>query len=95
MLGGLAAGVEAHRYRTCATLTATFPMDLFQSGLFFIFQALSKAMTHDECQHRADEAKALAVQTQDLWERETYLRIATQWQLLAAHKAIKVAKPAS
>jgi hypothetical protein len=52
-------------------------------------------MTHDECQHCADEAKALAVQTQDLWERETYVRIATQWQLLAAHKAIKVAKPAS
>jgi hypothetical protein len=52
-------------------------------------------MTADECQRRADEAKALATQTQDLWERETYLRIATQWQLLASHKAVKESKPAS
>jgi hypothetical protein len=32
-------------------------------------------MTADECQQRADEAKALAVETQDLWEREILLRI--------------------
>ena len=35
------------------------------------------------------EAKALAAQTQDLWERELLLRIADQWQLLAAHRAAK------
>ena len=52
-------------------------------------------MTAEECQRRADEAKALAVETQDLWERETYLRIATQWQPLAGQKAVKEDKPAS
>ena len=51
-------------------------------------------MTAKECQQRADEAKSLAVQTQDLWEREILLHIATQWQLLAAHRASKEAKQA-
>jgi len=37
-------------------------------------------MTDDECQRRAEEAKSLAAQTQDLWEREAFLRIVTQWQ---------------
>jgi len=46
-------------------------------------------MDADECQRRAEEAKALAAQTQDLWEREAFLRVATQWQLIAAHKATK------
>jgi hypothetical protein len=46
-------------------------------------------MEADERQRRAEEAKALAVQTQDLWEREALLRVATQWQLIAAHKAAK------
>ena len=50
-------------------------------------------MTAEECQRRAEEAKALAAQTQDLWERETLLRIATQWQLLASHRAVKEGKP--
>ena len=64
------------------------------SGLFFIPRRYKeRAMTADECQRRAEEAKALAAQTQDLWERETYLRIATQWQLLAAHRAVKEHKP--
>jgi hypothetical protein len=45
-----------------------------------------------ECQHRADEAKILAMRTHDLWERETLLRIATQWQLLASHKTSKGAR---
>jgi hypothetical protein len=40
-------------------------------------------LTAEEYQRRADEAKTLAVQTQDLWERETLLRVATEWQLLA------------
>jgi hypothetical protein len=51
-------------------------------------------MKGDECQRRAEEAKALAAQTQDLWEREALLRVATQWQLIAAHKAAKEAKQA-
>ncbi len=63
-------------------------------GPFYI-KELHSGMTPDECQRRAEEAKALAAQTQDLWERETYLRIATQWQLLAAHRAVKENKPAS
>ena len=52
-------------------------------------------MTAEECQRRAEKAKALAAQTQDLWERETLLRIATQWQLLASHRAVKEGKLAS
>ena len=44
-------------------------------------------MIADECQQRANEAKALAIQTQDLWERELLLRIAEQWQLVAARRA--------
>jgi hypothetical protein len=43
-------------------------------------------MTADECQCWAEEAKALAAQTRDLWEREAFLRVATQWHLIAAHK---------
>jgi len=31
-------------------------------------------MTVKDCQHRADEAKIMASQTQDLWERETLLQ---------------------
>ena len=46
-------------------------------------------MTPDECRQRAKEAKALAVETQDLWERGLLLKIADQWQLLAAHGAVK------
>lgn len=49
-------------------------------------------MTADEAQHRVEGAKALAAETQDPWEREAFLRVATQWQLIAAHKAAKEAK---
>jgi hypothetical protein len=52
-------------------------------------------MTAEECLRRAEEAKAFAAQTQDLWEREAFLRIATQWQLIAGHKAAKESKPAT
>jgi hypothetical protein len=48
-----------------------------------------KGLTPDECQQRCNEAKALAIQTQDLWERELLLKIADQWQLVAAHRAAK------
>ncbi len=48
-------------------------------------------MTAKKCKHRADEAKILAIQTQDLWERETLLHIATLWQLVGAHRAGKEA----
>jgi hypothetical protein len=46
-------------------------------------------MTANECHQRATEAKALAVETQDLWEREMLFKIGTQWQLVAAHRAKK------
>jgi hypothetical protein len=46
-------------------------------------------MTADECYQRAKEAKVLAAETQDLWERELLFKIADQWQLLAAHRAAK------
>jgi hypothetical protein len=46
-------------------------------------------MTEDEYRQRAREAKALAVETRDLWERELLFKIADQWQLLAAHRAVK------
>jgi hypothetical protein len=48
-----------------------------------------KGMIADDCQQRAKEAKALAIQTQDLWGRELLLKIADQWQLIAAHRAAK------
>ena len=46
-------------------------------------------MTADDFHQRAKEAKALAAETQDLWEREMLFKIADQWQLLAAHRAAK------
>jgi hypothetical protein len=42
--------------------------------------------------HRAEEAKNLAKRSQDVWEREILLRVATQWQLLAAHREVKESK---
>jgi hypothetical protein len=45
--------------------------------------------TADAYRHRAAEAKSLARQSQDVWEREILLRVATQWQLLAAHRDVK------
>jgi hypothetical protein len=46
-------------------------------------------MTLDDCHQRSKEAKALAAETQDLWERELLFKIADQWQLLSAHRAAK------
>jgi hypothetical protein len=46
-------------------------------------------MTVDEFHDRARKAKRLAAETQDLRERELLLKIADQWQLLAAHRAAK------
>jgi hypothetical protein len=46
-------------------------------------------MSPDACQDRAKEAKALAMETLDLWERELLFKIADQWQLLAARRAAK------
>jgi hypothetical protein len=42
--------------------------------------------TAETFRHRAEEAKRLAMQSRDVWEREILLRVATQWQLLAAHR---------
>jgi hypothetical protein len=51
-------------------------------------------MTPAECHQRAKEAKTLAVETQDLWERELLFKIADQWQLMAAHRAVKASRTA-
>ena len=45
--------------------------------------------TAETYRHRAEEAKRLAMQSRDVWEREILLRVATQWQLLAAHRELK------
>jgi hypothetical protein len=44
-------------------------------------------MTPDDCHQRSKEAKALAAETQDLWERELLFKIADQWRLIEAHRA--------
>jgi hypothetical protein len=46
-------------------------------------------MSPDDCHQRAKEAKALAAETQDFWERDLLFKIADQWQLLSAHRAAK------
>jgi hypothetical protein len=43
--------------------------------------------TSEDYWRRADEARLLARQTKDLWEREALLRMAAQWERLAANKA--------
>ena len=48
--------------------------------------------TAEEYELRALEAKSMAKQAKDVWERETLLIVATQWQLLAGHKANGEAK---
>jgi|HubBroStandDraft_6_1064221.scaffolds.fasta_scaffold1004591_2 hypothetical protein len=58
-------------------------------GLFLSVRRCHEVMTADEFHQRAMEAKALAVETQDLWERELLFKIAGQWQLLSAHRAAK------
>jgi hypothetical protein len=45
--------------------------------------------TAETYRHRAEEAKRLAMQSRDVWEREILLRVATQMQLLAAHREVK------
>jgi hypothetical protein len=45
--------------------------------------------TAETYRHRAEEAKRLALQSRDVWEREMLLRVATQMQLLAAHREVK------
>ena len=45
--------------------------------------------TAETYRRRAEEAKSFAKQCQDVWEREILLRVATQWQLLAAHRDVK------
>ena len=50
--------------------------------------------TAAEYKRLAHEARILAARALDMWEREAILRVAEQWQLLAAHKASKEAKQA-
>jgi hypothetical protein len=64
------------------------------NGAFSSYVLRSRLMTAKDCQHRADEAKILSSQTQDLWERETLLHISTLWQLVASHIARKEARQA-
>jgi hypothetical protein len=52
-------------------------------------------MTHDECQHRADEAKALAVQTQDLLGARDLSEDRHTVAATRGTQGNKVAKPAS
>jgi hypothetical protein len=51
--------------------------------------------TAETYRRRADEAKILARQCQDVWEREILLRVATQWQILAAHRDVKESRQRS
>jgi hypothetical protein len=51
--------------------------------------------TAETYRRRAEEAKSLAKQCRDVWEREILLRVATQWQLLAAHRDVKESKQRS
>jgi hypothetical protein len=46
-------------------------------------------MTADECRDRAEEARRLATESLDPWEREILYKIASQWQLIAVHRATK------
>jgi hypothetical protein len=46
-------------------------------------------MTADECRDRAEEARLLAAGNLDLWEREILFKIASQWELIAVHRATK------
>jgi hypothetical protein len=61
----------------------TLPLGLF------LFGRCDVVTTPEECHQRAKEAKALAVETQDLWERELLFKIADQWQLLSARRAAR------
>ena len=49
----------------------------------------SPVPTAEMYRHRAEEAKRFAKQSRDVWEKEILLRVATQWQLLEAHKEAK------
>jgi hypothetical protein len=46
-------------------------------------------MNADECRRRAEEATRLATENHDPWEREILFQIASQWQLLAVHRAVE------
>ena len=46
-------------------------------------------MSPDDCHQRAREAKRLAAETEDLWEREMLFKIADEWQQLSEHRAAR------
>jgi hypothetical protein len=58
-------------------------------GLFLLVGCCHAVMTSDECHDRAREAKRLAAETQDLWERELLFKIADQWLLIEARRLAK------
>jgi hypothetical protein len=45
-------------------------------------------MTADECRERAEEARRFAADSHDRWESEIQFKIASQWQVLAVHRAV-------
>jgi hypothetical protein len=47
--------------------------------------------TSEDYRRKAAETRQLATATQDVWERESLLRMAAQWERLAEHKAKKEA----
>jgi hypothetical protein len=48
-----------------------------------------KPMTSDECHQRSMEARKLAAETDDLWQRQILFQIAEQWQLISVHRMEK------
>jgi len=46
-------------------------------------------MTVVEYRARTEEATKFAADTRDLWEREILFKIASEWQLLAVHRAVE------
>ena len=57
---------------------------------------LTAAMpTAEEYSRRANETYILVKQTQDIWECEAVLRIAAQWERLAAYKTDRLSTPSN
>ena len=46
-------------------------------------------MTSDLCHQRSMEARKLASETDDLWQRQILFQIAEQWQLVSVHRMEK------
>ena len=51
--------------------------------------------TAEEYSRRANETYILVKQTQDIWECQAVLRIAAQWERLAAYKTDRLSTPSN